>query len=116
MPPQGVESTEGQGSTFWFELPLVPATEAENGVAAIEFTAERVMDVQMPEMDGLDAARAIRSLPSPQSKTPIIALSANAFASDIDKCPDAGMSTHVGKPFRTEALIVAFGGRAARPE
>ncbi|MEQ1864953.1 MAG: ATP-binding protein [Micropepsaceae bacterium] len=86
---------------------------AGNGLEALEAVHRAaydviLMDVQMPEMDGLEAARAIRSLPGPQSKVPIIALTANAFGSDIEKCRDAGMNAHVGKPFRTEDLILVL--------
>jgi signal transduction histidine kinase/DNA-binding response OmpR family regulator len=167
----GVESTLGKGSTFWFELPLVEATEAEaaaaktgakpekletalaqiaglerplrlllvednatnllvaqsvlakygitpdtagNGLEAVEAVrCSRydviLMDVHMPEMDGLEATRTIRAFPGPESKTPIIALTANSFESDVEKCRAAGMNAHVGKPFRAADLIVALG-------
>ncbi|MEQ1864675.1 MAG: ATP-binding protein [Micropepsaceae bacterium] len=177
----GVESVVGQGSTFWFEVPLVVAPQVDvrantrglqtehvaearsiikalgrplrllvaednatnqlvvkialakhginpdlavNGLEALDavrrFDYDVVlMDLQMPEMGGLEATRAIRSLPGPQSKVPIIALTANAFGSDVDACREAGMNAHVSKPFRTEALIVALadalqGGREFR--
>jgi DNA-binding response OmpR family regulator len=67
------------------------------------------MDVHMPEMDGLSAAKAIRAMQGPESQTPIIALTANAFSQDIELCRRAGMNSHVGKPFRTEDLIAALG-------
>ena len=165
----GVESIEGKGSTFWFEVPLIPAAAADvtsqsrqlteqkidaalaavrqlgrpvrllvvednatnllvaksvlakfgivpdvagNGLEALE-AVKRVsydvvfMDVHMPEMDGLEATRAIRALPPPASAVPIIALTANAFGGDIEGCYAAGMNGHIGKPFRREELIVA---------
>ena len=67
-----------------------------------------LMDVHMPEMDGLEATRAIRALPDRRSRVPIIALTANAFDSDVDACRAAGMNGHVGKPFRREELLIAI--------
>ncbi|MEQ1863350.1 MAG: amino acid permease [Micropepsaceae bacterium] len=87
---------------------------AGNGLEAIE--AVRIanydvilMDVQMPEMSGLEATRAIRSFAGSAAKTPIIALTANAFGRDVEDCRAAGMNGHVGKPFRAEELIAAIG-------
>lgn len=87
---------------------------AANGIEAIEALQRRpydvvLMDVHMPEMDGLTATKTIRSNPGPHSRIPIIALTANAFAEDIDLCRHAGMTSHVGKPFKTEELLVAIG-------
>ena len=57
------------------------------------------MDVQMPEMDGYEATRRIRALNFPKAKSiPIIAMTANVFREDIEKCMEAGMTDHVGKP------------------
>ena len=165
----GVESTLGQGSTFWFELPLVSAHESEANVCEIDSWPARVeearayleglgrplrllvvednatnllvatsvlarynirpdiagngleaveavrhsrydvilMDVHMPQMDGFEATRTIRSFPGPESKTPIIALTANAFKGDVERSLAAGMNGHVGKPFKAPELIVA---------
>ena len=65
-----------------------------------------LMDVQMPEMDGLDATRGIRAHPSLRSKNiPIIAMTANVFREDIEKCLDAGMNDHVGKPLDLDLLF-----------
>jgi CheY-like chemotaxis protein/HPt (histidine-containing phosphotransfer) domain-containing protein len=79
-------------------------------VAAIQRAPYDVvlMDVHMPEMDGLEATRAIRALPDRCSRTPIVALTANAFESDVDVCRSAGMNGHVGKPFRREELLIAI--------
>ena len=64
-----------------------------------------LMDVQMPNMNGLEAARAIRQGENPLGKTiPIIAMTANAFASDVRDCLDAGMNAHVSKPLELSAL------------
>ena len=57
------------------------------------------MDMQMPEMNGCDAARAIRALDRPDAATvPIIAVTANAFAEDISATTEAGMNAHISKP------------------
>lgn len=57
------------------------------------------MDIHMPGMDGYEAARLIRALDHPRAKTvPIIAMTANAFKEDIEKCLAAGMDGHIGKP------------------
>jgi len=85
---------------------------AENGSQAVsmfEAAPERYemifMDVQMPGMDGYAATRAIRALDVPESVTiPIIAMTANVFREDIEKCLDAGMNDHVGKPFNVDVV------------
>jgi PAS domain S-box-containing protein len=167
----GVHSVKGQGSTFWFEVPVQNASAEEasrssgraharevetalaaiaslgrplrllvaednatnqlvvksvlakfdivpdfagNGLEAIDAVMRRpydiiLMDVHMPEMDGLSAAKAIRAMQGPESQTPIIALTANAFSQDVELCRRAGMNSHVGKPFRTEDLIASLG-------
>jgi len=65
-----------------------------------------LMDVQMPEMDGYEATRRIRAMNHPKAKTiPIIALTANVFREDIEKCLEAGMNDHIGKPIDVEDLI-----------
>lgn len=88
---------------------------AGNGVEALD-AVRRIaydvvlMDLHMPEMDGLDATRAIRALPGASARVPIVALTANAFADDIRNCEVAGMSGYVPKPFRKEDLLVAIAG------
>jgi signal transduction histidine kinase/DNA-binding response OmpR family regulator len=79
---------------------------AENGAVAVNMFAENperydiiFMDVQMPEMDGYEAARRIRALDAPRAASiPIIAMTANVFREDIEKCLEAGMNKHLGKP------------------
>ncbi len=64
-----------------------------------------LMDVQMPEMNGYEATRAIRACDHPRAKTiPIAALTANAFAEDIQMAKDSGMNAHVSKPINMEKL------------
>ena len=65
------------------------------------------MDVEMPVMNGLEATRRIRALDNPGlASIPIIAMTANAFESDIKAALDAGMNAHVPKPFKREELIM----------
>jgi PAS domain S-box-containing protein len=81
---------------------------AEDGAQAVELaTAEAfdviLMDVQMPHMDGLEATRRIRALPG-HARTPIIAITANAFEQDRQDCIDAGMDDYVSKPIAPDQL------------
>jgi CheY-like chemotaxis protein len=80
-------------------------TIAANGRIAVEDYDLVFMDVQMPEMDGLEATRAIRRLEGAKADTIILAMTANALPEDRQKCLDAGMNDHVSKPFRKEELI-----------
>ncbi len=64
-----------------------------------------MMDIQMPVMNGYDAAKRIRTSTHPQAQTiPIIAMTANVFADDVKKCLDAGMDAHIAKPVDTKKL------------
>jgi PAS domain S-box-containing protein len=160
----GVDSLPGEGSTFWFAVPLqrghgptpgqhgedvrsaevrlretqggmrillaednainieviqemlhavrLEVTVAENGRQALELAGTGrydlvLMDMQMPEMNGLDATRAIRALPGWQA-VPIIALTANAFADDRRACLDAGMNDMLTKPVEPEMLYTTL--------
>ena len=64
-----------------------------------------LMDVMMPVMDGLTATRTIRALERQDAKTiPIIAMTANAFKEDAEKCIEAGMNAHIAKPLNDEKI------------
>jgi len=63
-----------------------------------------LMDVHMPDMDGLQATRLIRQLPQGQ-QTPIIAMTASVLQSEQVACLDAGMDTHLAKPIDTRSLF-----------
>ena len=153
----GVESTPGEGSTFWFELPLeaakaeitsAGATDQDSDVAAhillvddhaanrelggallsmlgctvdlVECGQQAVeamsanrydavlMDIHMPLMDGLAAARAIRKLGGQAAATPIIALTADVMPDQVERYRKAGMVDSIGKPIRIEALHAAL--------
>lgn len=68
-----------------------------------------LMDIRMPEMNGIEAARAIRALPRPDAATvPILALTANAFDEDRRACLAAGMNAHLPKPIEPEELYAAL--------
>ncbi|MDR3278024.1 MAG: response regulator [Oscillospiraceae bacterium] len=68
-----------------------------------------VMDVQMPEMNGLESTRAIRALGTPQARSvPILAMTANAFKEDIDTCIASGMNGHLMKPIDLDSLTDAL--------
>ena len=90
------------------ELLDVEIVEAENGKAAIEAIQETdfdliLMDIQMPVMDGIEATKIIRE--QLKMKTPIVALSANAFKSEIEACKAIGMDDYVTKPFEEHELV-----------
>jgi len=86
---------------------------AENGKEALDMIAADpfkydivFMDLQMPEMDGLEASRLIRALPvQGNRRLPIIAMTANVFKDDIDACFAAGMDDHLGKPLELDKIF-----------
>jgi CheY-like chemotaxis protein len=64
------------------------------------------MDIQMPEMNGLEATRAIRKLEDPwASSIPIVAMTADAFSENVTECLDAGMDGHIAKPVDIKIVI-----------
>ena len=89
---------------------------AKNGLEAFQLFSENpdaydliLMDVQMPEMDGYEATRKIRALGSAKAKeVPIIAITANVFREDIEKCLDSGMNGHLGKPLAYEDVLATL--------
>ncbi len=92
-------------------------TVAENGKRAVERFQSSLpgtfdailMDVMMPVMDGLTATRAIRALDRPDAATvPILAMTANAFKENAEKCFAAGMNAHLTKPLRPEEMVRAI--------
>lgn len=99
--------------TEFLKLKGCNVIQAENGLRAFEIFEKSkdnsidavLMDMQMPVMDGCDAAEKIRSLNRHDAKTvPIIAVTANAFAQDIDKTTKAGMDGHISKPVDAQQL------------
>lgn len=105
------------------------ATLAEDGQQAIELVAARhgtndgfdlvLMDMQMPNLDGLAATRKIRGAGISAQVLPIIAVTANAYQEDIDACREAGMQGHLSKPLRMRelaAVLQSYGNRgSSRP-
>jgi signal transduction histidine kinase/DNA-binding response OmpR family regulator len=98
---------------------------AENGVQAMEIFTKNpeqydliFMDVQMPEMDGYEATRRIRAFEAEREKTepsrnapkgvPIVAMTANVFREDIEKCLASGMNAHVGKPLDFDEVLTVL--------
>jgi CheY-like chemotaxis protein/HPt (histidine-containing phosphotransfer) domain-containing protein len=89
--------------------------EAIDAVRACDVAFDLVlMDLQMPVMDGLTATRGIRALPG-SAALPIVAMTANALASDRESCLEAGMNDHVGKPFDLDHLVEVLHRHAGRP-
>ena len=127
--PAGLPGTSLEGKTVLLaednEVNMEIATEiltmsgikilqAWNGLEAVErfkesppFSIDAIlMDMQMPRMDGCEAARTIRTLPRPDAGTvPVIAVTANAFAEDIAATTAAGMNAHVSKPIDFAVLL-----------
>ncbi len=91
---------------------------AENGRACVELLRNAgpgyydlvLMDIQMPELDGYQAAREIRSFPDAKREIPIVAMTANAFEEDRQNALAAGMNGHIGKPVDVEKLVEVLRG------
>ena len=91
----------------------IQAEHAVNGREAVEMFESHpegyydaiLMDMRMPEMDGLTATETIRAMDRPDSKTiPIIALTANAFDEDVQRSLQAGLNAHLTKPVQPETV------------
>jgi CheY-like chemotaxis protein len=92
---------------------------ASNGIEAIECVERQtydvvLMDVQMPEMDGLEASRRITAKWPANDRPRIVAMTANAMQGDREACLAAGMDDYVTKPIRVDALVEALNQVAAR--
>ena len=86
---------------------------ASNGIEAIECVERQtydivLMDVQMPEMDGLEASRRITARWTATERPRIVAMTANAMQGDREECLAAGMDDYVTKPIRVDALVEAL--------
>lgn len=90
------------------------AERAENGIESLKMLEASepgrysliFMDIQMPVMNGLEAAKAIRRLDDVRkSSIPIIAMTANAFAQDVSDCINAGMNAHIAKPVNMNIML-----------
>ena len=86
-------------------------SSAANGAQALEMAKRTkpdlvLMDINMPEMDGYQATEEIRAMDLPLAReVPIIAMTANVFQEDIERCLAAGMNDHVGKPMDIGKLM-----------
>ena len=104
------EMLEGRG---------MEVTWAANGKEAVEYFESKpehtfdiiLMDIMMPVMDGLEAARQIRAMErSDAAEIPIIALTANAFSEDVQKSKEAGINEHLSKPLQYDVLVEKIAG------
>jgi len=86
---------------------------ASNGIEAVESVQRQaydvvLMDVQMPEMDGLEASRRICAKLAPAERPRIVAMTANAMQGDREMCMEAGMDDYLTKPIRVDRLVEAL--------
>ncbi len=94
-------------------LPEVTLTVANNGKEAVDLATEQafdiiLMDVTMPEMDGLEATELIRKLPAPKNRVPIVAFTAAVTTKEVQRCLHQGMNGCIPKPFKEDELINAL--------
>ena len=115
----GVDSQEGVGSFFWFEIPLQAAQETDLSMPVpdddLSDEHQQVFDVAlidmiMPDMDGLQVTQQIRRhFPAIAAQMPILALTANTNPVDRDRCLAAGMQEVLQKPIEMGVLMVTVG-------
>src|SRR6185436_10083584 len=94
---------------------------ASNGIEAVESVQRQIydvvlMDVQMPEMDGLEATRQVAAKWPPDKRPRIVAMTANAMQGDREMCIAAGMDDYLTKPIRVDQLVETLTSVAAREE
>jgi CheY-like chemotaxis protein len=94
---------------------------AANGIEAVESVQRQaydvvLMDVQMPELDGLDATRQICQLLPDARRPRIVAMTANAMQGDREMCMAAGMDDYLAKPIRVDRLVEALNGVPSRKD
>ncbi|RZL88975.1 MAG: response regulator, partial [Variovorax sp.] len=94
---------------------------ASNGIEAVESVQRQpydvvLMDVQMPELDGLDATRQICTLLKAPQRPHIVAMTANAMQGDREMCMAAGMDDYLTKPIRVDRLVEALNSVPARKD
>ncbi len=89
------------------------ATFVENGREAVEAVQSNeydlvLMDLHMPEMDGITATQQIRALAGPKGQIPVVAVTAEAMPEQVRRCLSAGMDAHVAKPIRPDMLYAVI--------
>lgn len=99
---------------FMLEQEDMSVTKAYNGAQGVREFADSaygyfdfiLMDIMMPEMNGMEAARTIRAMDRPDAKTvPIFAMTANSFMEDVERSKASGMNEHICKPLNHEVLV-----------